>query len=174
VTPLGWVVDSLLKSSLVMRNGFGTTSESHRLAEVVSPGLACSAIVAWHSNLQCNSVSDVESTHSFSNGLHYAGRLMAKRQRMDGFEVSIAEFLVIGDIAATDAGTKHRDLQFSVARILNHPVILHNLSERPLIKQLCKAETATDTSTHSRETRTYQLQLFRTNEDRGLDGICML
>jgi hypothetical protein len=57
---------------------------------------------------------------------------------MDSFEISITELLVIGYVTATDTRVKHRYLQLPMARIKKDPVILFNLSERPLINRYAR------------------------------------
>jgi hypothetical protein len=92
------MVNPFLKRTLEMWNGFGATSEPHLWAEVISSSLAGPAVVAWHSDLEGNSVTDAEPAHTITNCLDHTRRLVAKGQRSDGLQITIAEFLVIGHI----------------------------------------------------------------------------
>jgi hypothetical protein len=60
VAPSSRVVDSVLQSSLRMRERLCTTPELHAFADVVSTFFAPIAVLARLSNFQCNLISDLE------------------------------------------------------------------------------------------------------------------
>lgn len=77
MAPLRRVVDSLLESSLVMRNTFGATPKPKLLAEVIPPFPADGACVAGHADLQSHPVPETESGDLGSNSNHNTRGLVA-------------------------------------------------------------------------------------------------
>jgi hypothetical protein len=60
-----------------MRERFGTTSEAHLGAQVVSTPLACPALVAWNAHFKSNAVSDAEAGHTLTNSFDNTTALVA-------------------------------------------------------------------------------------------------
>ena len=95
VTPDGRVVDPLLKSTLVVRVTLGAAPEAHLLAEVVSALPADPALTAGNTNLESNSITQLEASHLGSNGNNFTRRLMAQGEWVAGAEIAIGKLLVV-------------------------------------------------------------------------------
>lgn len=92
------MVNPFLKCTLEMGNGFGATPEPHLGTQIVSASLTSPAVVAWHPDFKCDSVSNAETVHAISNGFDHSSRLVAKGKRRHGLQITIAKVLVIGHV----------------------------------------------------------------------------
>lgn len=77
MAPLGWVVDPLLESALVVRNALCTAPEPHLLAQVVTATSADGAITARNTNFESDTVARLEARHPRANGHNDTRRLVA-------------------------------------------------------------------------------------------------
>jgi hypothetical protein len=77
VAPFCGVVDAFLERPLEVRHRLGATSEPHPRAKVVSTSLTCPTIVTRHTDLQCDSLADLEASDSFTNSHNNTSGLMA-------------------------------------------------------------------------------------------------
>jgi hypothetical protein len=73
VAPFGRVVNPLLERSLKVWHRLGTTSEPHSGTEVISASLARPTVITRDTNLQRDSVTNLEPRHGFANGYDYTG-----------------------------------------------------------------------------------------------------
>lgn len=92
------MIDPFLKRTLEMWDRFGATPEPHFRTQVVSASLTSPAVVAWHPDFECDSVSDTETVHAISNRFHHSRRLVAKGQRSNGLQITVAKVFVIGHV----------------------------------------------------------------------------
>jgi hypothetical protein len=98
MAPYGRMIDSLLESSLEMRNALRATPELHLLTEVVPPFSTDGTLAAGNANFEGNSVTNGEAIDLRSNTHYNTGRFMSKRQRCTGTEIAVGELLVVTHI----------------------------------------------------------------------------
>lgn len=80
MNPLGWVVESLPKCTLIVRESSRAAAKSHLLADIVVPIEADLALVTWYPRIYCHSVSHLEPVLGLNvaaDGYHEAGALVA-------------------------------------------------------------------------------------------------
>lgn len=78
MTPDCRVVDTLLEGALKVRDRFGAASESHLLAKVVSSFSADTTLAAGDTDLQSNTVANVEARNLGADGDDGTGGLMSQ------------------------------------------------------------------------------------------------
>lgn len=103
VAPLRWVVYAFLERTLEVRNGFSAAPKSHRRTQVVSSSLTRPAVVARYTDFQCNTLANREALYARPDGHYNASRLMTEAQRLDGLQVTVAEFVVVRHVTPTQA-----------------------------------------------------------------------
>jgi hypothetical protein len=124
VTPGRWVIDSLLKRALIVRNGFSTTSEAHLFTEIISAFSADATLSTWYANLQGDSITNAEASYLRADCHYFSGRLVTERQRLASTEVAVGEFLVVADIRTTYAGAANSNLELTNGGFLQDPCLL--------------------------------------------------
>jgi hypothetical protein len=95
VAPFCGVINAFLESPLKVRHGLGATSKPHLRAEVISTSLARSTVVARNTNLQRDSVTDLEAGSSIPHSYNHPSGLMAQRERLTSVEIAIAELAIV-------------------------------------------------------------------------------
>jgi hypothetical protein len=95
MAPYRRVVDSVLKSALIVGDAFCATPEAHLLAEIVATFPADVALSARDADLKCNPIADRKALHLRANSHDNTGRLMTKREGTASVQVTIGKFLVI-------------------------------------------------------------------------------
>lgn len=95
MTPLGRVVDSLLKRTLIMRETLRATSEPKLLAEVVAAFPANAAGIARHTDLEGNSIPNTKAGDVGTNTNYNTRGFVAQGQRLTGSEIAIRELFIV-------------------------------------------------------------------------------
>lgn len=72
VTPRCWVIYPFLQGSLVMRERLCTAPKSHLLAEIVSAFPADATLATWDTDLEGNTITDIEARDLGSESYHDA------------------------------------------------------------------------------------------------------
>lgn len=98
VAPDSRMIDPLLESSLVVGVALCAASESHLLAKIVSSLTADATLPAGNPDFEGYPVAYLKASDLGANGNNLSGGLVPEGQRMTSTEVSVCEFLVIGDV----------------------------------------------------------------------------
>lgn len=98
MTPGSWVIDSLLQSSLKMRNTFRRTPESHLFTKVVPPFSTNPTPSTRNAYFKGDSITKLEASDLRPDGNDDTRRLMTKRERRTGTKIAIGKLLIVAHI----------------------------------------------------------------------------
>lgn len=98
VTPYCRVINPVLERALEVGERLRAASESHLLAEVISPLATCGTLPTSDADLQGDAVSNYKATHLRADGDYDPRGLMTEREWLAGAEIAVREFLVVRHI----------------------------------------------------------------------------
>lgn len=119
VTPNRRMVNPLLQGTLKMRHTLRTTPKPHFLAEIVPSLPTNRALSTWNSHFESHTVTDLEAIHLRPNTDDHTRGFVTQGEGSTSAEVTIGEFLVVGDIRTADACRFYLDLEFACKWFLN-------------------------------------------------------
>lgn len=130
VTPYRRVINPVLQGALKVGERLCAASESHLLAEIISPLAAGRTLSTGDAHLQGDAVSDHKAAHLGADGYYDPRGLMAKRKRLAGAKIAIREPLIIRHIRAAYTGRTQGYLELAQGRLAESPVLLHAFGQR--------------------------------------------
>src|ERR1700761_1739966 len=96
MTKLSGMINPLLQCALRMRKRLRRAPKLHLGANIIPALLTSFANPTWQPNLQCDFISNFETSLDFcSHRYNHARRLVAQRHGLEDLDVAIAEVVVV-------------------------------------------------------------------------------
>lgn len=130
MTPLGRVVDELLKSSLSVREGLGRAAKLHALADVVSANGTQVTGLTWLADLERNVISDGKVCDIGGDSCNDTARFVAKSKGLLDENVAVAEVVVVVQVGTAESRSLDSDLDLASCKSGQSSFFLRQLAFR--------------------------------------------